>query len=227
MNKDDIHIFIPAFNEEKPLMELLPSIKKEGFKNIHVIDDGSTDSTYKTCISNQVSVLRHPLNRGAGAASQTAIEYAKKINASYMILMDADGQHIPNEISLLIEGMKNSPADIIIGSRFMEQKKNTPFPRNIYNFIGNSLINLNCKKKYTDTQSGFRLLNKKAIHSIQLTLDNFSFCSEMILLAEKKGLQIDEVPITTHYSEYSLSKGQSLGEGIRTIFSYWWKIIYD
>lgn len=225
MNKD-IHIFIPAYNEEKSIRQVILEIKENGFKNIYIIDDGSMDRTSAIAKSEGVKTIKHIINRGVGAATQTAIEYARKNKFQRMVLMDADGQHNPSDIEKLTHEMNISDADMVIGSRFLQGESNIPFSRRLYNSIGNRLINLTCKNKYSDTQSGFKLLNKNAIHSLDLSIDNFAFCSEMILLAEKQNLLIKEISIQVRYSEYSLSKGQGFLEGVKTIFSFWWKMIY-
>ncbi len=227
MKKEEIHIFIPAYNEEKMISSVIKDIRFCGFNHIYIIDDGSLDRTVEIAKKENAVVLRHLINRGAGAATQTALEYARKKKLPYVLFMDADGQHIPKQIQSLMDSMEKNQTDLIIGSRFLVKKTDTPFSRKTYNYIGNKLINLTSKYNYTDTQSGFRLLNKKAIHAIQLNIDNFGFCSEMILLAEKAGLKIDETAITVNYTDYSLNKGQNFLEGIRTIFSFWWKIIYN
>lgn len=201
-------------------------IKEYGFQNIYIVDDGSHDRTASIAQSEGAVVIRHIINRGAGAATQTAIEYARKHRFNRMILMDADGQHHPSDIEAMSSKMDISNADMVIGSRFLKLDKDIPFSRRLYNFIGNQLINMACHHHYSDTQSGFRLLNKHAIHSLNLQIDNFAFCSEMILLAESKKLIIVEIPIQVRYTEYSLGKGQGLVEGIKTIFSFWWKFIY-
>lgn len=225
MNKS-IHIFIPAYNEEKSIRQVILKIRENGFQNIYIVDDGSEDRTSFIAKSEGAIVIRHIINRGVGAATQTAISYAKKHQFNYMILMDADGQHDPADIEKMVLKMKTSNTDMVIGSRFLNDYKSIPFSRKLYNSIGNKLINLSCKNNYSDTQSGFKLLNKHAIHSFNLQIDNFAFCSEMILLAERKELKVIEIPIQAIYTKYSLGKGQGLTEGIKTIFSFWWKLIY-
>lgn len=222
----DIHIFIPAYNEEKSIRQVILEIRAHGFQSIYVVDDGSTDRSTDIAQSEGATIISHIINRGVGAATQTAIAYARKNKLAPMLLMDADAQHDPQFIATLFLQMKKDDADMVIGSRFLQGEGNIPFSRKMYNALGNFLMNLTYKNHYTDTQSGFRLLNKNAIHSIDLKIDNFAFCSEMILIAEKKSLKISEAPITVRYSEYSLSKGQGFVEGLKTIFSFWWKLIY-
>ncbi|MCX7881206.1 MAG: glycosyltransferase family 2 protein, partial [Patescibacteria group bacterium] len=95
IKKDKVFIIIPAFNEEKAIGSVIASIKKEGWKNIIVVDDGSEDETFEKAKREKVIVLRHILNRGKGAAVKTGVEYAKLKNPEIIITFDADGQHNP------------------------------------------------------------------------------------------------------------------------------------
>lgn len=225
IRKEDIHIYIPAYNEELIIGEVLQSIRAYGYSNLYVVDDGSTDRTLTRVKESKVKVIQHPINRGVGAATQTAIEWARITSCQYMILMDADGQHLPEDIESLVQRMSYGGCDIVIGSRFLGDLSDMPKSRQGLNRLANVLTNLFCKNSYSDTQSGFRMLNRKAIEKLQLSLDEYGFCSEMIILAEKHGLQIAEVPTQVIYTDYSLAKGQDFYTGIRTAFNFLWKVI--
>lgn len=223
--KADIHIYIPAYNEEQVIGEVLETIRQYGYPNLYIVDDGSTDQTAEYARLANGKVFQHLINRGVGAATQTAIEGARKSDCRFMILMDADGQHLPEDIEILIQRMSKGDCDIVIGSRFLGDLSGMPKSRRWFNGLANLLTNLFCKSSYSDTQSGFRMLNRKAIETLQLTLDEYGFCSEMIILAEKHGLKIVEVPTQVVYTDYSLGKGQDFYTGIRTAFNFLWKVI--
>lgn len=206
---------MPAFNEASVISTVIERIKKCGYSNILVIDDGSSDTTHQVAVRSQIKALKFCLNRGVGAATQAAIYYARRNQLEYIVLIDADGQHFPEDIDLLVEHIEKHQADLVIGSRFLDQKSAIPATRKIFNAIANVLTFLG-KSKVTDSQSGFRLLNKKAIERINLDLDDYGVCTEMIWKAEKAGLKIVEVPIRVIYTEYSMSKGQNLWKGIQT-----------
>jgi glycosyltransferase involved in cell wall biosynthesis len=84
------YILLPAYSEEKIIKDVIKDIQKEGYKNIIVIDDGSPDNTYEVAKSTKVIVLKHPINRGKGAATQTGIDTAKLLNADIIVTMDSD-----------------------------------------------------------------------------------------------------------------------------------------
>ncbi len=225
IRKSEIHIFIPAFNEASTIGHVIRSLQQLDYQNIKVIDDGSTDQTDHKAMAAGATVIRHFINRGAGAATQTAIEYARTSNCSYLLLMDADGQHLAKDLKKLVEQMEKGNSDIVIGSRFLHPAVAMPGSRKWLNYLGNQLTNLMCQQKYTDSQSGFRMLNRRAIGSLNLTLDEFGFCSEMLFLAEKANLKIAEVPIEAVYTPYSLQKGQNFFTGVQTAFSFLRRIL--
>ena len=122
--------------------------------------------------------------------------------------------------------MSEVDCDIVIGSRFLQDVSGMPQSRRGFNSIANWLTNLFTKRRYTDSQSGFRMLNRRAIERLNLTVDQFGFCSEMLILAEQNDLAVSEVPITTVYTSYSLSKGQDFYTGVRTAVQFIWRVIF-
>lgn len=222
LHTSNLLILLPAFNEDKMIQKVIFTINQAGYPNICVINDGSTDYTLQNAQSTGATVLTHFINRGAGAAIQTGIAYARKHLYEYVLMMDSDGQHLVEDIENLCNAMKNTEADIVVGNRFSLKNNSIPRHRIFYNFVANIFTNLFCRNRYKDTQSGFRLLNRKAIDSLELRSRGFAFCSEMLIQADQKELQVVETPIRVVYSDYSMSKGQNLFVGIKTAFDILW-----
>lgn len=226
IEKTNIHIFIPVFNEAATIPELIQEIQGLEYTNIYIVDDGSTDEILEKVKHRKVKVIRHFINRGVGAATQTAIEWARKNDIFYMILMDGDGQHLPKDMEKLSSNMEVNKSDLVIGNRFLDDISSMPKTRRLFNRIANLITNFFCSNTYTDTQSGFRMLNRAAIESIQLRIDHYGFCSEMILQAERHRLKISEVAVQTVYTTYSIQKGQSFFKGVETAFELIWRVIF-
>lgn len=225
--KDDIWVFLPAYNEATVIRGIIKNIKSCGYVNIIVVDDGSTDKTYKFAQEEGARVLHLCLNRGVGAAIRAAILFAKKKNIEFMVFMDADGQHFPSEIKKLVDELQKQKADIVIGSRFLEQESKIPFSRIIYNKIANMFTYFG-KSTVTDSQSGFRLLNKVAINNlVDLELDEYGICTEMVWKANAMKLNLAETPIKVQYTKYSQSKGQNFWKGIQTAYNLIKNILYE
>ncbi len=221
----DILVVIPAYNEGTVIAEVVRRVRDEGYPHVLVINDGSTDQTREQAEQAGAIVVSHLVNRGAGAGAQTGIAYARKHQIAYIVQIDADGQHYPEDIRDLSQLMESEEADIVIGSRFMNPNKDIPVIRVVYNKLSNVFTNWFCTRWYSDTQSGFRMLNRTAIETIDLHIDGFGYCSEMIILGEKQGLKIAEVPIRVAYTAYSMSKGQDLYMGINTAMNILWKLV--
>ncbi len=226
-NKSNILIILPAYNEGEVIEKVLLEIQEQGYPNICLVDDGSLDNTRDIAQRLKVKILTHPINRGAGAAIQTGIIYARNEGFEYAILIDSDGQHLPEDIENLYNKMQEKNADIVIGNRFDNTENHVPKRRITYNKIANIFTNIFCENSYSDTQSGFRLLNRNAIEKLNLKNRGFGFCSEMIIESEKLNLRIEETPIRVLYTEYSLNKGQNLREGVRTARSILWRVFFE
>ena len=111
----EVSIVLPAFNEEKGLEHLLPELKKlYPAYEILVINDGSTDSSKEICNKNTVKVISHPYAMGNGAAIKSGARHA---NGDLIVFMDADGQHDPKDIKLLVEKLYLDNYDMVVGAR--------------------------------------------------------------------------------------------------------------
>lgn len=227
ISRSDILVCIPAYNESSVIAEVISGLRKLGFLHILIINDGSTDQTEEVAREAGALVITHLINRGAGAASQTGIHFARQNGYGYVLQLDGDGQHYLEDADALIQCMEEGNFDLVIGSRFLLKEHEIPRKRILYNKISNLFTNWFCIGNFTDSQSGFRLLNRKAIEELQLTLDGFGYCSEMIFMAEKGGLRIGEVAIRVRYTEYSMSKGQSFSNGIDTALHLLYKFFFS
>ena len=114
-------ICIPAFNEEKNIEKIITSCKKF-VDNVVVCDDGSNDNTLKLASDVGAVVLQHKTNKGYGAAISTLFDYARDKKADVMITIDGDGQHDPDQIPLLLDAITKHNFDVVIGSRFLDDK---------------------------------------------------------------------------------------------------------
>jgi len=210
---EDLLIIIPAFNEEKSIGQVLEGLKTAGFANITVVDDGSSDQTKKIAIENNAKVLAHPVNIGVGGAISTGIAFAKRHSYKYAITLDADGQHAIKDVEKILQELKNYSADIIIGSRLSQLRKKYPLKFTV-NLFSNLFVFLLSGKYISDTQSGLRGLNRKAIEKLEINTSGHEYCSEIIVSAQKQKLTIKEIPIEAIYTDYSKRKGQKLSNAL-------------
>ncbi|KKP43151.1 MAG: glycosyl transferase family 2 [candidate division WS6 bacterium GW2011_GWC1_33_20] len=205
------YIVLPAYCEGKVIKEVVESIKKKGYKNIIVVDDGSTDNTCKEAKYSGAITISHTINRGKGAATQTGIDAAKLLGADIVVTMDSDGQHDPKDIKKLIKPIEEGKADVTIGSR-MINGKDMPQSRILMNKIANIVTYIFFGILVSDSQSGFRAYNKKAYTTVYTYMDRYEFESEMLGQIKNANLKIKEVPIKVIYTDYSLSKYKHMGK---------------
>jgi glycosyltransferase involved in cell wall biosynthesis len=203
------YIVIPAYNEASSIGKVLASLIKGGYKSIVVVDDGSSDGTYRAASNHKVDVLRHPINRGQGAALKTGIDFALLKGAGLIVTFDADGQHQVKDIKSMIEPITQGKADITIGSRYLKKSQGIPLLKKLYQKIGAVIIFLMYGVKMTDSHNGLRALSRKAAGEIEIKCDKMDHASEIIDQIKKKRLRYKEVPVDILYTEYSMKHGQN------------------
>lgn len=216
--QNKIHIIIPAFNEEKVIEDVISEVQKAGYADIIVVDDGSADDTHrKTCGIENVTALKHFINRGKGAAIKTGMEAAKILDANIVVTMDGDGQHNPDDIGKMIS-LINEGYDVVLGSR-LKNSKGMPKYKIAHNMIGNLLVWMIYGLWVTDSQSGFRAYSKKAISMIDTKTDRYEYDSEVIREIKRHKLKFTEIPIEVRYTEYSMGKTHkmNLKNGLKTL----------
>ena len=204
---------IPAWNEEKNIIPVLRQVK-EMVDEVVVVDDGSRDRTYQQAQKTGVTVLRHILNRGQGAALETGNQYCLRQGADIIVHFDADGQFLAEQIPDIISPIRTGQADIVFGSRFLEQRSDIPWRKKMIILPMAGLVNkILLKAELSDPQSGFRAFSASAAPKVNIEQDGMAHCSEIIHKAFKNDLKIQEVPITVIYTNY----GQSFAGGIKIV----------
>jgi len=163
-----------------------------------VSDDGSTDATVELSRESGAMIVQNENNLGKGAALRNGFRHALENGYQAVLILDADGQHDPNEIPLFLESYRQNKNNLIIGMRDFTQM---PFTRRLANSLGSVLVNRLTREPIPDNQSGYRLIDAKVMN---LLLDSqemgFEFEVEMIFACLYAGLSIDWVPIKTIYA---------------------------
>jgi len=212
-----IVIGIPAYNEEKNIAGLLIKLKKIS-SDIIVCNDGSNDLTSKIAKELGVIVIDHEKNLGYGSAIKSIFLKAHEINADMLVTFDADGQHRIEDINIVLEPIKNNIADIVIGSRFLNNNQEIPKYRKIGIKAITKLTNVTGGTKITDSQSGFRAYNKKTLDKIRPQESGMGISTEILIKAQKADFKISEVPITILY-EGDTSTHNPISHGSSVILS--------
>jgi len=205
-------IIIAAWNEEKYIEKVVQQTKKIHSK-VLVVDDGSTDKTAALAKKAGALVLTHKKNKGKGAAARTGCDYAIQKAYDTIILMDADGQHLPSDIPRFLKALKGN--DIVFGYR--TQSKKAPLILTIGNWGLNTLMWIIFGVHIKDSQSGYRAFTAKAYKQIRWKSNDYGMESEMIYRA--KGLQYKQIAIQRIYLDKT--KGTNPLDGFKIL----WKMI--
>ena len=215
----EIVVGIPAFNEEKNIASIILKLKKIT-NTIIVCNDGSSDLTNKIAEELGAIVINHSKNLGYGAAIRSIFLKAKEMNSDILVTFDADGQHQIEDIQNVVEPIMKKEADIVIGSRFLEENVKDIIPD--YRKFGikaiTKLTNISINENLTDSQSGFRAYNNEVINKIHPTDQGMGISTEILIKASQKKFLIVEVPIKISY-EGNTSTHNPVSHGASVIFS--------
>lgn len=208
---------IPAYNEEKDIARVI-LLALRHVDAVVVCDDGSQDLTAEIAQKLGVAVLRHEKNMGYGAAIQALFEKARELNADLLVTIDADGQHDARQIPRLIQPILENKADIVLGSRFLQQNSDMPFYRRFgIKVLTKMTSGSRQEDTLTDAQCGFRAYNRKAIENLTLEEEGMGVSAEALLKARDLGLMVAEVQVEVQYKGLETSTHNPFKHGLGVI----------
>lgn len=204
---NDTYIIVPAYNEEKIIRSTVEGLQ-QSFSNIVVVNDGSSDNTLPVLRELGVTTLTHLINIGQGAALQTGISYALRKGANAIVSFDADGQHQVSDVIEMLEVLDQQDCDVVLGSRFLGTTKGISAGRKLLLRAAVIFSNLTTRVKLTDAHNGLRVMNRRAAACLNITQFGMAHATEVIQQFQAAGMRIREHPVTIHYTDYSMAKGQ-------------------
>ncbi|PYK76648.1 MAG: hypothetical protein DME39_00420 [Verrucomicrobia bacterium] len=208
---------IPAYHDEKHIGDIVRRTGQQ-LDHVLVIDDGSNDGTAQRARDAGAEVIVHNQNRGKGEAIKTGLRHCLAQEVTWLILLDSDGQHLPEEIESAAASATR--AAFFIGNR-MNDVARMPFVRRLVNRYMSRRISRVCRQKIPDTQCGFRMLDRQLIPELLGGGHRFDYDTEVLIIASRKGYRIESVPITTVYSD-QVSKIHPVRDAIR-FFKLMWR----
>jgi glycosyltransferase involved in cell wall biosynthesis len=162
-----------------------------------VVDDGSRDRTADAAKAAGAEVLRQPSNRGKGAALRAGLRALSERGATHALTLDGDGQHLPEEIPLLLHASAEAPGALVLGAR-QHPPGSLPGIRVFGNRFANRWVRIACGKQLPDTQSGFRVYPIDDTLALGCRARRFAFETEVVIRAARAGLPIRSVPVRVH-----------------------------
>jgi glycosyltransferase involved in cell wall biosynthesis len=190
---------IPAYHEEKHIGEVVLRTRAQ-LDHVLVVDDGSTDKTAEHARIAGAEVIVHPQNRGKGETIKTGLRHWLERQMEFVIVLDADGQHRPEEIDRFLSMAASDGVALVVGNR-MNDVARMPRLRRMVNRYMSKKISAVCGQEIPDTQCGFRMLHRRLIPELLGGAPRFDYETEVLILASRKGFRIDSVPVSTVYSD--------------------------
>jgi glycosyltransferase involved in cell wall biosynthesis len=190
-------VIIPALNEEMRIGHIVSEARARGLDCI-VVDDGSVDKTKDEAAREGADVIVHRKNHGKGMSLRDGFKRVLEGEYDYVITMDGDGQHHPDELEHFMKASCRSDTDLVLGNR-MGDPKGMPLRRRATNWFMSSLISFMAGQSIPDTQCGYRLIKTKVLKAIPLTTDKYEIESEVLIEAARAGFVIRSIPIKSIY----------------------------
>ncbi len=214
----DVAVIVPAFNEEATVGQVLAELRGH-FATVVCVDDGSVDETAAMARNSGATVIRHPTNLGQGAALQTGFAFVLADPAvRYVVTFDSDGQHRVQDALALLDTAREGKVDVVLGSRFLHHGALVPFARRQVLRAGVRFTRLTTGLDLTDTHNGLRVLGRKAVEAMDLTLADMAHASQLLSLIARHRLTYVEAPVTVDYAMAGRRPGQSNLNALNIVF---------
>jgi len=194
---EKICVVIPAYCEASRIGVVVRAVRAQSL-DVVVVDDGSTDTTAVEAEAVGAQVLSHPVNRGKGAALETAFRFIREHGYTTVITMDGDGQHDPKDLSALLAVQQQTGAAVVIGNR-MANSANMPPIRRWTNQFMSWLLSRCIHRQIPDTQCGYRLYRVDVLPAQPLGATRYAAESEILLDLAARGIHIASAPVRTIY----------------------------
>ena len=184
---------LAAYNLDDYISQIVNSVRRY-VDAVIVVSDGSSDNTHTNALKAGAMCPEHTSHRGKGFAVRKGIEFSKRFAPRYVVLMDADGQHLPEEIPCVLSPVENGDQDMVVGSR-MKGKLRTSAVNKLGNLLLKAISLLVTGHWFSDTESGFRAFKADKLYQLELTAERYEIESELLIKSLKKGFKVAEVPI--------------------------------
>lgn len=201
LGKGNVGAVIPAYFEAGHIADVARRVCLQ-LDHVLVVDDGSTDATESEARTSPAEVIRHEQNRGKGAAIKTGLSHMyQRPDLEYVMILDGDGQHLPEEIPAFLAEANRSRSPMIVGNRMVDLKE-MPLVRKLTNRIMSAQISGVCGQKIPDTQCGFRMIRRDMIPILcECESSKYDFETEMLVSVSRRNQRIASVPVRTVYGD--------------------------
>jgi glycosyltransferase involved in cell wall biosynthesis len=214
----DVAIVIPALNCARSIGAVVLGARRY-VPEVVVVNDGSNDATVAEATAAGATVLSHDHRRGKGAALLTGMRALAARGFERVLTMDGDGQHLVDQIPVLLDASQVAPRALIIGARRLESMGAAPI--NLFgNRFANRWVEIACGQPMPDTQSGFRVYPLAATLALGVRARHFAFETEVLIRAVRAGIEVRSVPVRVYYPPVAERRShyRKVGDTVRIIF---------
>ena len=191
---------IPCFNEAAAIAKVVTAVRRQ-LPNVFVVDDGSTDGTAKLAAAAGAEIIRHPNNKGKGAALRIGLQHARDHGLAWALTMDGDGQHAPEDIPAFFACAERTGASLVIGDRLHRPAAMPWLRRQVNRWMTWRLAQF-VRVPLADSQCGFRLIHLEAASRVQLVSNHFEIESEQLVAFVAAGCRVEFVPVQVIYKSH-------------------------
>jgi polyprenyl-phospho-N-acetylgalactosaminyl synthase len=214
-------VVVPMFNEATTIAAVVSELRQV-FRDVVCVDDGSSDGCHELALSAGARVVRHPANLGQGAALQTGFSMAlTDPEVTHVVTFDADGQHRVEDARAMLSLAVSDGIDVVLGSRFLGQPGgdvDIPRLRRAVLRAATRFTRVTTGLDLTDTHNGLRVLSRRAVEAMDLTLNGMAHASQLLAQVATHRFSYVEAPVTIEYTEYSRARGQSNANALNIAF---------
>lgn len=211
-------VVVPVYNEASTVGSTVAQLRS-AFSQVVCVDDGSSDASPEIAEAAGAKVIRHPVNLGQGAALQTGFDYVlRHTRASHVVTFDADGQHLVTDAVRMLNHARSHGVDVILASRFAGATLDMPTSRRLLLRAATVFTRWTARLDVTDTHNGLRVLSRKSLELIRLSIPRMAYASELLNAIAPSGLSYAELPTTVVYTDYSRAKGQRNSNSFNILF---------
>jgi glycosyltransferase involved in cell wall biosynthesis len=195
--RTDVAALVPAYQAATTIGAVVDGVRQH-LTRVLVVDDGSRDDTSLAAAAAGAEVIRHAQNAGKGAALVTGLRALAKAGVRRVLTLDADGQHLPDEIPTLLAASDDSPSAIVVGER--RKEGHDVHPVNLFgNWVADAFLEAFAGRTLPDTQSGFRVYPLPATLQLGAVGTHYDFETEILLRAARAGMEVVGTPVRVYY----------------------------
>jgi glycosyltransferase involved in cell wall biosynthesis len=215
---DGATVVVPAYNEADRIATVVSGLLLH-FPSVIVVDDGSSDATGEQARATSARVVRDPGNLGQGAALQAGFAFAlTDPDMEHVVTFDGDGQHRVEDAVRMAALARETGGDVVLGSRFLTPGAELPRARRAVLRVCVGFTRMTTRLAVTDTHNGVRVINRRAVRAIDLTLADTAHASQVLGLIARRGLTWVEAPVVIDYADATRRRGQSNLNALNIVF---------